>query len=72
MGIIAVVTARLTKRAVVNGSVANIGIQPGYGQLHVQAMQHNRPQQTFAVPGQVAQQQARHHRDVLCTAAASA
>ncbi|MCB4398397.1 hypothetical protein [Synechococcus sp. MU1625] len=25
MGIIAVVTARLTKRAVVNGSVANIG-----------------------------------------------
>ena len=37
MGIIAVVTARLTKRAVVNGIVANIGIQPGDDQLHFHA-----------------------------------
>ena len=51
-------TTRLTKRAVVNGSVANIGIHPGDDQLHVQAIQHHRPQQSLAVPGQVGQQQA--------------
>ena len=35
-----------------------MGIQSGGGQLHVQAIQHHRPQQSLAVPGQVGQQQA--------------
>ena len=38
-----------------------VDIQSGGGQLHVQAIQHHRPQQSLAVPGQVGQQQA--HRD---------
>ena len=57
MGIIALVTARLTKRAVINGSVANIGIQSGCCQLHGQAIQHHRPKKSLAVPGHVGQQQ---------------
>ena len=55
-------TTRLTERAVINVSVADIGIQPGGGQLHVQAIQHHRPQQSLAVPGHVSQQQAHRGR----------
>ncbi|QNJ03898.1 DUF1651 domain-containing protein [Synechococcus sp. PROS-U-1] len=42
--------AMLTKRAVVNGSVANIDIQPCDDQLHVHAIQHHRLQQSLVVP----------------------
>ena len=62
MGIIAVVTARLTKRAVVNGSVANIGIQSGCCQLHGQAIQDHRPKKSLAMPDHVGQQQTDHGR----------
>ena len=47
----------MTKRVVVNASVANIGIQPGGARIHVQAILHHRSQKSLAVPGQVSHQQ---------------
>ena len=48
-------TTRLTERAVINVSVADIGIQPGGGQLKLHAIQHHRPQQSLAGLGHLSQ-----------------
>ena len=58
-------TNRLRKRAVDNASVANLGIEPGDGQINSHAIHHHRPQQSACASGQVGQQQAHRGRRQL-------